>query len=76
MLFSPSPVKFSLTHAPNSTFLFGAVAVSGIRIISTVPFTRRTRFVLTASMSVGFGAILVPKCVTPRPPDLPCPPTY
>ncbi|KAH6673774.1 purine permease-like protein, partial [Halenospora varia] len=43
-----------------TTFLFASVAVSGIRIISTVPFTRRTRFVLTASMSVGLGAILVP----------------
>jgi xanthine/uracil permease len=43
-----------------TTFLFSAVAVSGIRIISTVPFTRRTRFILTAGMSVGFGATLVP----------------
>ncbi|CZR54605.1 probable purine permease, broad specificity [Phialocephala subalpina] len=43
-----------------TTFLFASVAVSGIRIISTIPFTRRTRFVLTASMSLGFGATLVP----------------
>jgi uric acid-xanthine permease len=43
-----------------TTFLFSAVAVSGIRIISTVPFTRRTRFILTASMSLDFGATLVP----------------
>lgn len=43
-----------------TTFLFAAVAVSGLRIISTVPFTRRNRFILTASMSVGFGATLVP----------------
>ena len=43
-----------------TTFLFSAVAVSGIRIISTVPFTRRNRFILTASMSLGFGATLVP----------------
>jgi xanthine/uracil permease len=43
-----------------TTFLFSAVAVSGIRIISTVPFTRRNRFILTAGMSVGFGATLVP----------------
>ena len=43
-----------------TTFLFAAVAVSGLRIVSTVPFTRRTRFILTASMSVGFGATLVP----------------
>ncbi|KAE8450571.1 hypothetical protein EG329_006302 [Mollisiaceae sp. DMI_Dod_QoI] len=51
----PSPVLGGMT-----TFLFASVAVSGIRIISTVPFTRRTRFILTAAVSVGFGAILVP----------------
>jgi len=56
----------ALTSIPSSilggmtTFLFASVAISGIRIISTVPFTRRTRFILTAAMSLGFGAILVP----------------
>ncbi|KAF2433515.1 Xanthine/uracil permease [Tothia fuscella] len=51
----PSAVLGGMT-----TFLFAAVAVSGIRIISTTPFTRRNRFILTAGMSVGFGATLVP----------------
>jgi NCS2 family nucleobase:cation symporter-2 len=51
----PSSVLGGMT-----TFLFSAVTISGIRIISTVPFTRRTRFILTASMSLGFGATLVP----------------
>ena len=51
----PAPVLGGLT-----TFLFASVAVSGIRIISTVPFTRRNRFILTASLALGFGAILVP----------------
>lgn len=51
----PAPVLGGMT-----TFLFSAVAVSGVRIISTVPFTRRNRFVLTASLSLGFGATLVP----------------
>jgi xanthine/uracil permease len=57
----------ALTSIPSSvlggmtTFLFTSVTVSGIRIISTVPFTRRTRFVLTGSMSIGLGAILVPE---------------
>ena len=51
----PSSVLGGMT-----TFLFSAVAVSGIRIISTVPFTRRNRFVLTAAMAIGFGATLVP----------------
>lgn len=43
-----------------TTFLFASVAVSGLRIISTVPFTRRTRFILTASLALGYGATLVP----------------
>ncbi|KAI4285279.1 MAG: hypothetical protein L6R35_004698, partial [Caloplaca aegaea] len=43
-----------------TTFLFSAVAISGIRIISTVNFTRRNRFILTAAMALGFGATLVP----------------
>ncbi len=55
----PNPVLGGLT-----TFLFSSVAVSGVRIISTVPFTRRNRFILTASLSLGFGAILVPNWFT------------
>jgi hypothetical protein len=47
-----------------TTFLFSAVAVSGIRIISTTPFTRRTRFILTAALAVGIGATLVPNWFT------------
>ncbi|KAF2836122.1 Xanthine/uracil permease [Patellaria atrata CBS 101060] len=43
-----------------TTFLFAAVAVSGIRIISTIPFTRRNRFILTAALAIGYGATLVP----------------
>ncbi|KAL9100803.1 MAG: hypothetical protein Q9163_003869 [Psora crenata] len=51
----PAPVRGGLT-----TFLFSSVAVSGIRIISTITFTRRNRFILTASLALGYGAILVP----------------
>lgn len=51
----PSSVLGGMT-----TFLFSAVAISGIRIISTVPFSRRNRFILTAAMALGFGATLVP----------------
>jgi uracil-xanthine permease len=51
----PSPVLGGMT-----TFLFSAVAVSGIRIISTIPFTRRNRFILTAGLAPGIGATLVP----------------
>lgn len=43
-----------------TTFLFSAVTVSGVRIISTMPFTRRNRFILTAGFTLGFGATMVP----------------
>lgn len=52
----PSPVLGGMT-----TFLFSSVAVSGLRIIATVPFTRRNRFILTAAFAVGMGATLVPE---------------
>lgn len=51
----PSSVLGGMT-----TFLFSSVAVSGLRIIATVPFTRRNRFILTAAFAVGMGATLVP----------------
>lgn len=45
-----------------TTFLFCAVAVSGIAIISRgVPFNRRNRFILTAGLALGYGATLVPE---------------
>lgn len=43
-----------------TTFLFCAVAVSGMAIINRVPFNRRNRFILTASLALGYGATLVP----------------
>ena len=52
----PSAVLGGMT-----TFLFCAVAVSGIAIIARgVPFNRRNRFILTAGLSIGYGATLVP----------------
>ncbi|KAI1089231.1 Xanthine/uracil permease [Rostrohypoxylon terebratum] len=52
----PSPVLGGMT-----TFLFCSVAVSGIAIITRgVPFSRRNRFILTAGLSIGYGATLVP----------------
>lgn len=51
----PKPVLGGMT-----TFLFSSVAVSGLRIISSIPFTRRDRFVLTCTSIFGFGAVLVP----------------
>lgn len=51
----PKPVLGGMT-----SFLFTSVAVSGIKIISATQFTRRDRFLLTASLLPGVGAILVP----------------
>ncbi|EAT79094.2 hypothetical protein SNOG_13647 [Parastagonospora nodorum SN15] len=51
----PSAVLGGMT-----TFLFSSVTVSGIRIISTTPFTRRTRFILAAGFTLGLGATMVP----------------
>lgn len=52
----PSAVLGGMT-----TFLFTAVAVSGVAVIARgVPFTRRNRFVLTAGLAMGYGATLVP----------------
>lgn len=42
-----------------TTFLFTSVAASGLAIISGCEFTRRDRFILTASLMWGFGATLV-----------------
>ncbi|KAK3313074.1 permease family-domain-containing protein [Apodospora peruviana] len=53
----PSPVLGGMT-----TFLFCAVAVSGMAIIArAVPFNRRNRFILTAGLALGYGATLVPE---------------
>ncbi|KAI0126307.1 permease family-domain-containing protein [Xylariales sp. AK1849] len=52
----PSAVLGGMT-----TFLFCAVAVSGLSIIAKgVPFNRRNRFILTAGLAIGYGATLVP----------------
>lgn len=42
-----------------TSFLFCSVAVSGMKIIASTEFTRRDRFVLSASLLPGLGAILV-----------------
>lgn len=52
----PSSVLGGMT-----SFLFTAVAVSGVAIIAKgVPFHRRNRFILTAGLTLGYGATLVP----------------
>ena len=51
----PSAVLGGMT-----SFLFSSVAVSGIRIIATINFSRRNRFIITASFALGMGITLVP----------------
>ncbi|EGN94967.1 hypothetical protein SERLA73DRAFT_60987 [Serpula lacrymans var. lacrymans S7.3] len=55
----PNPVLGGVT-----TFLFASVAVSGIRVLSYVRFTRRDRFVLAAALSFGIGDLIVPDVFT------------
>lgn len=43
-----------------TTFLFASVAVSGLRIVSTIDFNRRNRFILSTALTLGYGATLVP----------------
>ena len=50
----PNPVLGGMT-----TFLFTSVAVAGLAIISRNRFTRRDRFVLTATLVFGFGSTMV-----------------
>ena len=55
----PNPVLGGVT-----TFLFASVAVSGIRVLGYVRFTRRERFVLGAALAFGFGNLLKPDIFT------------
>lgn len=55
----PNPVLGGVT-----TFLFASVAVSGVRVLSYIRFTRRDRFILAAALSFGFGDLLVPDIFT------------
>ncbi|KAL0573529.1 hypothetical protein V5O48_008434 [Marasmius crinis-equi] len=51
----PNPVLGGVT-----TFLFGSVAISGIRVLSYNKFDRRDRFILAAALAFGLGDLLVP----------------
>lgn len=52
----PKPVLGGMT-----TFLFSAVAMSGLGIIIRgVKFDRRARFILTTGLALGYGSTLVP----------------
>ncbi|EXJ82170.1 hypothetical protein A1O1_08239 [Capronia coronata CBS 617.96] len=41
-------------------FLYGTIAVAGIRVLGMVPFTRRNRFILTVALGLGFVDIVTP----------------
>ncbi|KAG0355789.1 hypothetical protein BGZ54_001010 [Gamsiella multidivaricata] len=47
-----------------TTFLFSSVVVSGIRILSFLPWTRRERFIVATALTLGMGTSLVPGVLT------------
>ncbi|KAI8362537.1 purine permease [Mortierella sp. GBAus27b] len=47
-----------------TTFLFSSVVVSGIRILSFLPWTRRERFIVASALTLGMGTSLVPGVLT------------
>ncbi|KAH3666581.1 hypothetical protein OGAPHI_003437 [Ogataea philodendri] len=51
----PSPVFGGM-----QIFLFGTMGIAGIKVLSTVPWTRRNRFILTAGLGWGFSGCVVP----------------
>jgi len=55
----PNPVLGGVT-----TFLFASVAVSGLRVLSYIEYTRRDRFILSSALCFGLGDLLVPGIFT------------
>lgn len=55
----PAPVLGGVT-----TFLFASVAVSGLRVLSYINYTRRDRFILASALCFGLGDLLVPGIFT------------
>ncbi|BEJ13579.1 hypothetical protein CspHIS471_0307530 [Cutaneotrichosporon sp. HIS471] len=43
-----------------TTFLFGAVTTSGLRVMAYAKWTRRDRFVVSVSAALGFSSLCVP----------------
>ncbi|KAI5371182.1 putative nucleobase cation symporter 2 family [Septoria linicola] len=43
------------------TFLYATIAISGMRILATIAWTRRNRFILSASFGLGLLDIVVPE---------------
>jgi xanthine/uracil permease len=45
-------------------FLYSTIAVAGIRVLGLIAWTRRNRFILTASLGIGFIDIVQPAWFT------------
>ncbi|KAK4634064.1 Putative purine permease [Fulvia fulva] len=43
------------------TFLYATIAISGMRILASIPWTRRNRFILSASFGLGLLDIVTPE---------------
>lgn len=44
-----------------TTFLFGAVTTSGVRVLAYCKWTRRDRFIATVSIALGMSSLCVPQ---------------
>lgn len=42
------------------TFLYATIAVAGLRVLALIPWTRRNRFILTASLGIGLMDVVTP----------------
>jgi xanthine/uracil permease len=42
-------------------FLYSTIAISGMRILATIPWNRRNRFILSAAFGLGLLDIVTPK---------------
>ncbi|GES56829.1 purine permease [Aspergillus terreus] len=45
-------------------FLYSTIAVAGVRVLALVEYTRRTRFILTVALGIGFMDIVSPDWFT------------
>jgi xanthine permease XanP len=58
----PQPVLGGAT-----VVMFGAIAVAGINIISSVPLDRRSLLIVAVSLALGLGVVYVPEILTDKP---------
>jgi xanthine permease XanP len=58
----PQPVLGGAT-----LIMFASIAVAGIRILASEPFTRKRIFIISLSLGLGFGVTLVPEALHPLP---------